>query len=117
MAEIGSFSSEEDRAQRSRSLAIILRLATDLCSSAASQFHRPTLLDKARRQGVPALSGCFLLPFPLAVAGSAMGVPDELHDWAIHILETIGHKMGVAQALSMIHPTKMQREKWKLVSG
>jgi hypothetical protein len=47
--------------------------------------------------------------------GSAMGVPDELHDWVIVMLETIGHEKGVAQALVMVEPTKMLREKWKLV--
>jgi hypothetical protein len=116
MAYLGSFCND-DNAQNTKSLTIISRLATDICSSVSSQFHKPTLVEEAKRQGIPALSGCFLLLFPLAVAGSAMGAPESLHDWVIRMLEIIGHEMGVAQALTMIAPTKLQREKWKLVKG
>jgi hypothetical protein len=113
-AYLGSFCSE-DTAQQTKSLAIISRLASDICSSVSSQFHKPSLVEEAKTQGVPALSGCFLLLFPLAVAGSAMGVSDELHDYVVHTLETIGHRMGIAQALTLIEPTKLLREKWSLV--
>jgi len=115
MARLGLFSGE-DTAQQNKSLAMISSLAVDICCSVCSQFHNPSLVKEAKTQGVPALSGCFLLLFPLAIAGSAMGVADDLHDFVIRVLEIIGHGMGVAQALTAIAPTKMQREKWKLVS-
>jgi hypothetical protein len=47
--------------------------------------------------------------------GSAMGVPDGLHQWVISMLEIIGYEKGVAQALVMVEPTKMLREKWRSV--
>jgi hypothetical protein len=116
MAHLGAFC-DKDTAQNTKSLAIISRLATDICSSVSSQFHKPTLVDEAKRQGIPALSGCFLLLFPLAVAGSATGAPESLHDYVIKMLEIIGYEMGVAQALTVIASIKLQREKRKLVSG
>ena len=72
-------------------------------------------MQEAKQNGMPAFSGCFLPLFPLAVAGSAMGVPQDLHDWVIAMLETIGHEKGINQALAMIPPTKILREKWKSV--
>ncbi|KAE9377084.1 hypothetical protein N431DRAFT_501815 [Stipitochalara longipes BDJ] len=108
--------SPENAAQRAKSLDIISREAADICSSVSIQFHKPTLLEETKQTGVPALTGCFLPLFHLAVAGSAMGVDDEMHNWVISMLELIGHDKGVAQALSMIPGTKLQREKWKLFS-
>lgn len=113
LTQLGSFSSE-DAAQRSKSLDLVARQAADICSSVSIQFHKPTLLQEAKQTGVPALSGCFLPLFPLAVAGSAIGVPQSLHDWVISMLEIIGHRKGVAQALYLVPGTKLQREKWKL---
>jgi len=106
--------SAEDAAQRSKSLDIISRQAADICSSVSIQFHKPTLLEETKQTGVPALSGCFLPLFQLAVAGSAMGVDEEIHDWVVSMLELIGHDKGVGQALAVIPGIKLQREKWKL---
>jgi hypothetical protein len=68
LTQLGPFSSE-DAAQRSKSLDLISRQAADICSSVSIQFHKPTLLQEAKQNGVPALSGCFLPLSPLAVAG------------------------------------------------
>jgi hypothetical protein len=59
------------------------------------------------------MSGCFLLLFPLAVAGSGMGVSEDLHNWVIQLLGFIGRKMGISQALLMIDLTKKHRETWQ----
>ena len=114
LTHIGSFTSE-DTAQRTKSLDIISKQAADICSSISIQFDKPTLMQEAKQNGMPAFSGCFLPLFPLAVAGSAMGVPQDLHDWVIGMLETIGHEKGINRALAMISPTKLLREKWKSV--
>ena len=70
LTHLGLFSSE-DAAQRVKSLAIISRQAAEICSSVSIQFDKPTLMQEAKRNGVPALSGCFLPLFPLAVAGES----------------------------------------------
>jgi len=111
MAQLG-LCSTEDVNQREKSLEIILRLATDICSSVASQFRRHNVRE-ARHNHVPAMSPCFFLLFPLAVAGSAIDIPDELHDWVTDMFGFIGNKMGIFQALSLIEATKAQRERWK----
>ena len=113
VTQLGPFS-PDDIAQRSKSLDIISRQAADVCSSLSIQFHKPTLLEETKQTGVPALTGCFLPLFHLAVAGSSMGVDDEMHNWVISMLELIGHDKGVAQALSMIPGTRLRRERWKL---
>ncbi len=105
-------SSSECIDQQKRSLEIISKMALDICRSVPSQFSRHTA-EEAKQNQVPNMAGCFLLLFPLAVAGSAIGVSEELHEWIITTLGTIGHKMGIAQALEMIPQTRRQRESWK----
>jgi hypothetical protein len=39
-------------------------------------------------------------------------VPEELHGWVVNLLEEIGHKMGIRQALMLVPAMKMQRERW-----
>ena len=58
------------------------------------------------------MSGVFLLLLPISIAGSAMGVPESMHQWCIRMLEYIGNKMGIYQALEMVGLVKMQRGKW-----
>jgi hypothetical protein len=72
LTQLGSVSSE-DAAQRRKSLDLISSQAAEICNSVSIQFHKPTLLQEARQNGVPAMSGCFLPLFGLAVAGSAVG--------------------------------------------
>ena len=97
--------------QRTKSLAIISKMASEICVSVSSQLYSHTLpISKIRL--VPAASGVFLLLFAVAVAGSAFGVPEELHGWVVKLLEEIGHKMGIRQALMLVPAMKMQRERW-----
>ena len=60
------------------------------------------------------MTGVFLLLFPLAVAGGASGVPDDLHHWVVKLLEQIGRQMGVRLALALIPRTKLRREATKM---
>jgi hypothetical protein len=59
------------------------------------------------------IGAAFLLLFPLAVAGGAIGVAEEVHTWTIEILEKIGNTMGIQQALSLIPRMKMRRQCWE----
>ena len=109
-AQSGSFSSD-DLLQKQRSLDLITKLATDICTSIYTMFEPPTVWQ-GKRRAIPHVSNCFLILFPLAVAGSGMGVPQQLHFWAIRILEAIGNQMGISQALAMVSLTRMQRQRW-----
>ena len=111
LAKLGLFPSKDETEQNNH-LQVVSEMATDLCTSVSAQFfcYNP---QRARRRRVPAMSGCFLLLFPLAVAGSGMGVSEDLHNWVIQLLGFIGRKMGISQALLMIDFTKKHRETWQ----
>lgn len=67
-------------------------MATDICCSVSSHFRRHNTVNFRRK--VPPISAVFLLLFPLAVAAGAVGVSEELHNWAIKVLLIIGNTMG-----------------------
>lgn len=103
----------EHGVQRTKCLQTIPRIASDVCTSIPSQFfHRSTWY--AGRERVPNMTGVFLIMFPLAVAGGARGVPDDLHLWVVRLLEKIGHTMGVGQALALIPRTQTCRQTTKM---
>lgn len=74
----------------------ISKIATDICTSVSSQFWRHNAKDATMRF-VPAVNGIFLLLFPLAAARSAKGVPKDLHNWVIALLEKIGTRWGFSK--------------------
>jgi hypothetical protein len=102
LTQLGPFSSK-DAAQRSKSLDLISRQAAVICSSVSIQFHKPTLLQEAKQNGVPALSGCFLPPFPLAVAGSAIGGKPYFHNTLLISSMRSGSTGAVSTAGICIH--------------
>jgi len=56
----------------------ISQMASDICTGAASQLLGFNI-EQAKAQSAPPMGGIFLLLFPLAVAGGASGVQDDLH--------------------------------------
>jgi hypothetical protein len=113
MAQLGSTCPVADEdTQRKRSLETISKMATDICSSVYSQFYKHAIAE-ARLNRVPPMSGCFLLLFPLSVAASALGVPEEVHNFTIRMLENLGNTLGIKQALTMVPLTKAQRARWE----
>ncbi|KAG0649855.1 hypothetical protein D0Z07_3633 [Hyphodiscus hymeniophilus] len=92
---------EENGRQQRRSLEVVSNMATDIICS-ISTFFRQHTTSSTKRQNLPPVSAVFLLLFPVAVAGGAIGVSQELHDWAIKILSIIGNTFG----------TKGLRERW-----
>jgi hypothetical protein len=98
-------------AQKRKSLAIINAMATDICRSIPSHFRRYANLSASEKLP-PRMSGIFLMIWPLAVAGAAIGVSESLYDWVISRLEIISNQLGVRSASTMIERTKMCREKW-----
>jgi len=54
-----------------------------------------------------------MLLWPLKIAGSAIGVPDGLHEWVIKVLDNIGQTMGIGQTRVAIFRMVRQRECWK----
>lgn len=103
----------DQQLQRDRCLQTISRIALDICNSVPSQFFRHSTWYGGGDR-VPQMTGVFLLLFPLAVAGGASGVPDDLHHWVVKLLEQIGRQMGVRLALALIPRTKLRREATKM---
>lgn len=92
ISKLSSFSVGNELQQR-RSLEVISKMATDICCSVSSHFRRHNIVN-FRTKKVPPISAVFLLLFPLAVAAGAVGVSEELHNWAIKVLFIIGNTMG-----------------------
>lgn len=98
--EIGTYAPEHEE-QRKRSIDVISMMATDICTGISSSFFQP------RARG--AMSGVFMILFPLGIAGSAWGVSEELHCWVINLLWYIGNQLGISQAISMVELVQLQR--------
>lgn len=97
--------------QRISSLATIARLSTDICHS-VSYFLENCIIEKGQVVPFPVLAGCLVIIFPLAVAGCAVGVGDEMHDWVITKLEMISIRMGILSAAYLIAKVRKLREEW-----
>ena len=104
----------DDVIQRQQALDTISCMAGDICAGTASQeaiFEQGVNEDPS---DIPLLNGTFMLLFPLGIAGSAAGIPDEVHDWVVEALERIGRTTGIRRALEMIPQLKKSAWKWKL---
>ncbi|KAJ5923927.1 hypothetical protein N7466_008114 [Penicillium verhagenii] len=99
--------------RRQRALGVVSQMATYICTGASTilgGFENGMPL-KGQTQ-VPPLNGVFMLLFPLTVAGDSPAAPDEVHEWVVQKLQTIGSKMGIQRALELI--PKIQRVRaWK----
>jgi hypothetical protein len=78
-------------------------MATDICTGISSQvtmLHQSLLPNK--KAFVPPFSDVFLVLFPLAVAGVASEVSDDLHGWVVATPQSIGRTMRIRQAAEII---------------
>lgn len=100
----------EKAEQQQESLAIISHLACHICASVWSQLCLP---DPSIPRSAPQLTSVFILLWPLRVAGSAVGVPETLHEWVLQFVENIGETMGIRQTKMVVITTKKQRDCWK----
>jgi hypothetical protein len=98
--------------QQTQSLAIISHLASRICASVSTQLYRPNSTIPGPESSLQ-LTSVFMLMWPLKVAGSAIGVPDTLHEWVLDVLKNIGQAMGIRQTKVAIFTMAMQREYWK----
>jgi len=96
---------------RISSLAIIARLSTDICHS-VSCFLETCIIEKEQTVPFPVLAGCLVILFPLAVAGCAVGVGEEMHDWIVGKLEMISVRMGILSASRLITKVRNLKEEW-----
>ena len=103
-----------DVIQRQQALDTISCMARDICAGTASQEAISEQGVNEDPSPIPLLNGTFMLLFPLAVAGGAAGIPDEVHDWVVEALERIGCTTGIRRALAMIPQLKNSVGKWKL---
>jgi hypothetical protein len=98
---------------RISSLSTISCLSTEICHS-VSFFLEPYIIEEGQAAPFPVLAGYFVLIFPLAVAGCAVGVVDEIHDWIVGVLENISMRRGIASALFLVGKVRKLREEWRL---
>ncbi|KAH7360131.1 hypothetical protein BKA65DRAFT_179564 [Rhexocercosporidium sp. MPI-PUGE-AT-0058] len=92
-------------------MSTITRLSTDICHS-LSYFFEPCIIEEGQIAPFPVLAGCLVILFPLAVVGCAVGVPDEMHNWAIDQLDMIGGRMGIRSATRLIGVVSKLRKEW-----
>jgi hypothetical protein len=92
----------EHEEQRKRSIDMISTMATDICTGISSSFFQPKFRG--------AMSGVFMILFPLGIAGSAWAVSEELHRWVVNLLGYIGNRLGISQAISMVDLVQLQRK-------
>lgn len=110
-------SSLESKEQcRKQSIETISVMAKDICESVACQFI-PRTFSMLTAPTIPYMAGVFLLLFPLAVAGGAIGVSENMFDFVIKLLGKIGNTMGVQQALTLITITKKHHKRMQSNSG
>ncbi|KAJ5599167.1 hypothetical protein N7450_000234 [Penicillium hetheringtonii] len=98
--------------QRQRALDTISRISVNICAGAASQMG-VVLGNGYPCSGclkLPPLNGVFMLLFPLTIAGNAAGAPDNVHEWVVETLSTIGGTMGIRRAMELIPKIKVSRE-------
>ncbi|KAJ5172728.1 hypothetical protein N7492_005321 [Penicillium capsulatum] len=96
--------------QRQQAMETVSRMATAICAGAASQMGGIGCGAPVKsRTRVPPLNGVFMLLFPLTLAGSAAGAPDEVQAWVIKTFEKIGLTMGIQRALVLIPKLEQDR--------
>ena len=92
-------------------------MSVNICAGAASQMGVVLGNGYPCSGGLklPPLNGVFMLLFPLTIAGSAAGAPDDVHEWVVETLSKIGGTMGIRRALELIPKIRESREKKKLL--
>lgn len=99
--ETGTYTPEHEE-QRKKSVEMISMMATDICTGVSSSFFQSRVIGAA-------MSGIFMILFPLGIAGSAWAVSEELHCWVVNLLRYIGNQLGISQAISMVELVQLQR--------
>jgi hypothetical protein len=92
ISKVPRYSSETSN-QQSSSLATISEMARDIFCSVNLEFRHTNPVEARGRKPGSSGAGSIIL-FPLAVAGGAVGVSDEVHEWAMQILADIEHEKG-----------------------
>lgn len=84
--------------QRSRSLATISELASDICASVPYLLGHDKPYHEQISNPAPAVCGYFLVT-SLYLAGSTIGVPRSMRFYVLGRLKYIGHVLGIQQSL------------------
>ena len=84
--------------QRTKSLAIISEMASDICASVPYILGHNQPYHDQFINPPPAACGFFLL-LPLYLAGSTVGVPHTMRMYVLGRLRYIGHRLGIQQSL------------------
>jgi hypothetical protein len=84
--------------QRTKSLAAISEMASEICASTPYLLGHDRPYDEQLNNPIPAACGYFLLP-SLYLAGSTMGISTSMRMFALGRLRYIGYKLGIQQAL------------------
>lgn len=88
---------------RQQALDMVSHIATCICAGAATLVSDSgNGMPLQGQTHVPPLNGVFMLLFPLTLAGGSAAAPDEVHEWVVQKLQTIGSKMGIQRAIELI---------------
>lgn len=99
--------------QRERALDMASHMAACICAGAATLVGGlGNGMPLEGKTHVPPLNGVFMLLFPLTIAGGSAAAPDEVHEWVMRKLQTIGSKMGIQRAIELIPRIQTMRA-WK----
>lgn len=93
-------------------LKAIQRLSTDICHS-VPYFLEPSVVQQMHTTPFPIFAGCFVVMFPLAVVGCAVGVEEDTQRYAIGVLKMLDDKMGIAGAKTMVEYVEQLRQQWQ----
>jgi hypothetical protein len=97
-------------ALRRRGIAVISKMAEDICASVSCHFHQHTDKEAVEQKTQP-VSGVYFILCPLAIAASAIGILNSVHEFAISRLEAIGKTRGIQQALILASGARVKRAK------
>lgn len=87
--------------QQAKSLAVILEMASEVCASVPYLLGHDKPYAEQVNNPSPAAGG-YLLLVPLYLAGSTIGVPQEMRLYVLGRLRYIGHGLGIRLSLLFV---------------
>lgn len=102
--------------QRSRSLSIIMELASDICASVPYILGHDRPRHEQLANPIPSGYGYFFLR-PLYLAGNTIGVPHSMRVYVLGRVRYIGHVFGINHALlwaDILQKKIEQGNEWKI---
>jgi len=97
---------------RAHYINTIRRLSVDICHS-VPYFLEKSIISEKPITPFPVFAGCFVVIFPLAVVGCAIGVAEDVQQYAIGILQMLSDKLGISGATTLVDYVQRLRQQWQ----